>query len=157
MEIQTNQVQLQIDPSWKQQVEPVRLRRAVAAVLETEGIRKDAEVTIVIVGDDEMIRMHETYRDERGTTDVLSFPFEAPAPVVGESAYLGDIVICYPQAERQAEAEGHTAHDELDLLTVHGMLHLLGYDDETDEARAKMWRRQSDVLTHLGLSSIAPQ
>lgn len=156
MEIQTNQVQLQIDPSWKQQVEPERIRRAVRAVIDAEGARDDAEVSIVIVDDDEMTRMHAAYRDERGTTDVLSFPFEAPA-VAEESAYLGDVVICYPQAKRQAEEEGHAPHDELDLLTVHGMLHLLGYADETEEDRAVMWTRQAEILRRLGLDDIAPR
>lgn len=155
MENQTNQVQLQIAPSWNQRVEPARIRRAVRAVIEAEGVRDDAEVSIVIVDDDEMTRMHEAYRDEQGTTDVLSFPFEAPA-VAAESAYLGDIVICYPQAERQAEEEGHTPDDELDLLTVHGMLHLLGYDDETDDARSEMWVRQAEILGRLGLDHVAP-
>jgi probable rRNA maturation factor len=71
--------------------------------------------------------------------------------------YLGDIIICYPQAARQAEEEGHPTQDELDLLAVHGTLHLLGYNDETPEDQKVMWSRQEAVMRRLGLGIVAPR
>lgn len=151
-------VELQIDARWARQVDPERLRRAVRTTLDVEGIGGEPGLTIVIVGDEEMTQLHEAYRNEPGTTDVLSFPYDqSTLDATGEMAgYLGDIIICYPQAARQAEEEGHSTQSELDLLAVHGILHLLGYDDETPDGRLLMWVRQERVLRRLGLSGIAP-
>jgi probable rRNA maturation factor len=67
--------------------------------------------------------------------------------------YLGDVVISFPTAERQAAAVGHSLIDELCLLTVHGVLHLLGYDHASPEEEADMWARQAQILASL---SVAP-
>ena len=70
--------------------------------------------------------------------------------------YLGDIIIALPYAARQAAAAGHAAEAELQLLAVHGTLHLLGYDHASPEEKAAMWSAQTAVLTQLGLSHIIP-
>jgi probable rRNA maturation factor len=149
-------LQLQIDPRWDQQVDPTSLERAITTVFEVEGVPSAAELSLVIVGDDEMSRLHEAYRGEPGTTDVLSFPYEASE--IGEveemSRYLGDIIVCYEQAERQAADEGHGTAEELVLLAVHGALHLLGYDDEALEDKSLMWRQQQAIMERLGLRHI---
>lgn len=153
------QVQLQIDPSWAPQVDEARLRHAVRTTLRREGITDDVRLTLVIVNDEEMSRLHTAFREATGPTDVLAFPFEVPAPLENteEAAYLGDVMLCYPQAERQALAEGHTPQEELILLTVHGVLHLLGYDDERPDARTAMWQRQAEIMAELDLEAIAPK
>lgn len=149
-------VELQIDERWAPQVDQDRLRRAVTTTLEAEGVVGAPGVTVVLVGDEEMASLHEAYRNEPGTTDVLSFPYDQATPDPGSemAGYLGDIVICYPQAARQAEEEGHSTQDELDLLAVHGTLHLLGYDDEDPNNRLLMWARQARVLRQLGLGAV---
>lgn len=149
-------VTLQIDPRWKSLVDPERLRRAALAALESNGAAAEGALTIVVVGDDQMTRLHEQYRATAGTTDVLSFPFEGHVPDQEMAGYLGDVVICYEQAARQARQAGHSAQDELDLLVVHGALHLLGHDDEEPAARARMWHSQRQILESLGLPGVAP-
>lgn len=84
------------------------------------------------------------------TTDVLAFPADFHDPDT-DGPYLGDVVISYPQAESQAEAGGHQVEDELQLLTVHGVLHLLGYDHLDPEEKAAMWGLQDQVLNALNL------
>lgn len=152
-------VELQIDERWAPQVNPDRLRRAVNATLEIEEVAGEPGVAIAIIGDEEMAQLHEAYRNEPGTTDVLSFPFDPDPFDPGQEmeGYLGDIIICYPQAARQAEEEGHPTQDELDLLAVHGTLHLLGYNDETPEDQKVMWSRQEAVMRRLGLGIVAPR
>jgi probable rRNA maturation factor len=153
-------VALQIDARWERQVDTARLERAVSTTLESEGFASQPSLSIVIVGDEEMTRLHEAYRHEEGTTDVLSFPYdsETPDPDNEMAGYLGDIILCYPQAARQAADEGgHTTQDELDLLTVHGVLHLLGYDDETPAEQAQMWAHQARVMAKLALGHVAPR
>lgn len=153
----TPTVELQITGSLSTRVDANRLRRAVETALAEEGVDRPAALTIVVVDDEEMSRFHAAYRGEPGPTDVLTFPFESPEGVAEEEFYLGDIVICWPQAVRQAEAEGHSWQDEVDLLAVHGVLHLLGYDDEQPDSRALMWHRQAEILERLGLGHVVPR
>jgi probable rRNA maturation factor len=150
-------LQVQIDPRWEQQVDAAALQRAITIVFAVEGVPSAAELSLVIVGDDEMSRLHEAYRSEPGTTDVLAFPYDASetGEVEEMSRYLGDIIVCYEQAERQAASEGHSTAEELVLLAVHGTLHLLGYDDEVPEEKSRMWRQQQTIMERLGLRHIA--
>ncbi|HEX2029880.1 MAG TPA: rRNA maturation RNase YbeY [Actinomycetota bacterium] len=104
-------------------------RRALVA----EGAA-DVELSVSLVSEDEMARLHETYLGEPGPTDVLSFPQDEEGP----GRLLGDVVICPDVAARQAT----DLHRELGLLVVHGTLHLLGYDHEEPEDRRRMWERQ---------------
>lgn len=150
-------IHLQIDPPWKSLVDPERLRRAAQAALAAEEAHPSSALSIVVVGDERMTRLHEQYRAVAGTTDVLSFPFDGSAPDDEMAGYLGDVILCYEQALRQAQEAGHTPQDELDLLAVHGTLHLLGHDDEEAQARTHMWRRQREILGSLGLAAVAPE
>lgn len=136
-----------IDPKW--------LRSVVAAVLEAEKVVPPVEVSLLVIGDDEVRRLNRDYRGKDRTTDVLSFGmtggsgdgFIAPPDGV---RHLGEVVISYPQAERQAFSAGHSIRAEVALLLVHGVLHLLGYDHENTADRRRMWRRQKAVLAKLG-------
>ncbi len=148
-----NPIQLQVDPRWEQQVDAQRLGDAVRHALQGES----AELSLVIVGDEEMARLHGAYRDDPTTTDVLTFPYEDDGVDEEMAGYLGDVIVCFEQAARQAEEEGHAVGEELVLLAVHGTLHLLGYDDESPDEKAEMWARQREVMEEIGLAQIAPR
>lgn len=153
----SNPIEIQVDPRWASQVNTERLENAIRTTFQIEGILTEPGVSLVIVGDEEMTRLHEHYRNEPDTTDVLTFPYEDDGMDEEMSGYLGDIVLCYPQASRQGADEGHSAQEELDLLAVHGTLHLLGYDDEDPVAKVRMWQQQRVVMERLGMSGVAPR
>jgi probable rRNA maturation factor len=105
------------------------------------------------------VRLQELNRNYLGIdapTDVLSFPASETDPETG-ARYLGDILISIPRAEEQAQSGGHPLEAELQLLVVHGVLHLLGYDHAETGEKAKMWKAQSEILEALGLSGIVIQ
>ena len=113
------------------------------------GIHPDSELSISLVGEDEMSALHMQWMDEPGPTDVLSFPMDEMKP---DSAHLGpgmlgDIVLCPNVAAQQAERAGHSAQDELELLTMHGVLHLLGFDHREREEEAVMFGLQDRHLS----------
>ena len=116
-----------------------------------------AEITVALVSDPAIARMNETYRHKKGPTDVLSFPVEAsarrsrrrkPAPTK-EGRSLGDIAISPATARRNAKKFGRTLPSELQILILHGVLHLLGYDHETDNGQ--MTRIENRLRRKLGL------
>lgn len=119
-------------------------------VLERMRIHPLAELSIVLVDEAAMTALHERWMDEPGPTDVLSFPMDELRPPDDDTepvpGLLGDVVVCPAVAERQARAAGHSTLAELELLTTHGILHLLGYDHaEPDEERA-MFALQQELL-----------
>jgi probable rRNA maturation factor len=133
------------------QPEPLDLsafERLAAFVLDREDAPEAVELSMVIVTLDEMTGLNEKYRGKQGPTDVLSFPCDDPCMVAGpgESVALGDVVLAPEVAEAQAAEYGHTVEEELNLLTVHGVLHLLGYDHESDEEAAAMQERERVIL-----------
>jgi len=93
-----------------------------------------AGIAVCFVSDRRMREFNQRYRNKPGSTDVLSFSGD-PEPDPAGELYLGDIVISVPQAARQAAERGHSLVRELKLLSLHGYLHLLGYDHETDNGR----------------------
>lgn len=107
-------------------------------------------MTIVITDDDQLHRLNQEFLGIDAPTDVLSFPAEEIDPDSGEE-YLGDILISYPRAVAQAASRDIDVRDELQLLVVHGALHLLGYDHTENEKEA-MWAIQSQILADLGCS-----
>ncbi len=124
---------------------------ALEAVMRRLEVAPDTEVALVLTGDDLLAQLNAQYRGKSGPTDVLSFPVDAEDLAPGEPPQLGDILISVPQAEANAAAAGHAALAELTLLAVHGLLHLLGHEDETeagaDAMRAEELRlgvRQAD-------------
>lgn len=116
-------------------------------VLSREDVAYDVELSIAVVDLEEMAELNERYRGKEGPTDVLSFGCDDPCPVEGdEPVTLGDVVIAPAVAIAQAEEYGHTVEEELNLLLVHGILHLLGYDHEEDDAAAAMQAREREIL-----------
>ena len=108
------------------------------------------EVELVIVDDETMLSLNSEYRGKESTTDVLSFPMETP--FTEESIFgmpLGTIVIAESYVKEEAKALGHSEQDELSLLFIHGMLHLLGFDHEEDEG--EMRAREKELIEQFGL------
>ena len=124
------------------------LRRAIKAALP-EGQPKiaEAELAIVLTDDAAIRELNRQWRGRDQPTNVLSFP---SAPGAG-TEHLGDIAIAYETMAREAEAEGKPLAHHLSHLTLHGFLHLVGYDHETDTEAEKMERLERDVLASLGI------
>jgi len=133
------------------QREPVDRRRLVEVVrksLRVERFEKPAEISIVLTNDEDIQRLNREYRGVDSPTDVLAFSQLEGEPMRAEAGpvALGDVVISVETARRQAAERGHSTADELDLLAVHGVLHLLGYDDRTEAGAAEMRRHESAIL-----------
>lgn len=121
--------------------------RLARFVLEMEGVPDETELSIALVDDEEMTRLNKQYRDIDAPTDVLSFGCDDPCPTPSdEPVMLGDVVIAPAVAERQAADLGHTIERELDILLVHGVLHLLGYDHEAEDDAGAMAAREAALL-----------
>lgn len=132
------------------------VRRACKAVLKFENFQYPAEVSVSFVDDEEIHRMNLEYRNVDRSTDVLSFPLteNGDYEVSPDSGCvpLGDIVISLEHAQAQAEEFGHSFEREVAYLTVHSMLHLLGYDHEAGGLeQVRMREREEGVLKQLGL------
>jgi probable rRNA maturation factor len=121
--------------------------------LDAMRVSPAAELSILAVTNDVMSELHERWMDEPGPTDVMSFPMDElaeesrrpDAPEMGP-ALLGDIVLCPEFATAQARTAGHGLDDELHLLTVHGVLHLLGYDHAEPDEEREMFALQNTLL-----------
>lgn len=132
------------------------IRRSCNAVLTNEGFEGDAEISVTIVDDERIRELNRQYRNIDKSTDVLSFP-------LGENGVydinydtgakmLGDIVISIEHAFEQAEKYGHSLQREIGFLTVHSLLHLLGYDHENGGLEAvRMREKEEAALTQMGL------
>lgn len=121
--------------------------RLARFVLVMESVPEEVELSIALVEETEMARLNEQYRGIAAATDVLSFGCDDPCPTPGdEPITLGDVVIAPAVAERQAAELGHSVEHELDVLLVHGILHLLGYDHEDDADASVMSAREAAIL-----------
>lgn len=130
------------------------LERSALEVLQYANINGDASV--VLTGDEKLRELNAQYLGIDSPTDVLSFPSGEVDPDTQE-LYLGDVIISLPRAALQAAAGGHAVEDELALLVVHGMLHLLGHDHADADEKALMWSKQAEILDRLGCSFSAPK
>ena len=126
--------------------------RLVQQAAQLEHVVSGA-ITLAIVDDAAMISLHKRYKQLDTTTDVLTFDLRRNGAGPLGSLY-GDIVICLDQAQRQAQARGHSIRDEVLLYGVHGLLHLLGYDDANPQAFARMHAREDAILTALGVGAV---
>jgi probable rRNA maturation factor len=141
---------MQVQVTSHRDPEPLALaafERLGAFVLHLEEVPDAAELSVALVGIDEMAHLNEQYRGVKGPTDVLSFGCDEPcAAGSDEPITLGDVIIAPEVAEEQALELGTTAEAELNLLLVHGILHLLGYDHDADEAAEAMQARERTLL-----------
>jgi probable rRNA maturation factor len=138
------------------------VRQVVERALQKNGWEEAASIDVLFVGDADMQEINATRRGIDEVTDVLAFPLLDLRPGQGLTQdffllppdtmpHLGDVVISVDRFESQADEAGHSRQRELAFLTTHGVLHVLGYDHETDEERRNMRRREEDVLSELGL------
>jgi probable rRNA maturation factor len=147
-------VDVQTAPRFAGEVDEEMLRRVTAEALRHEGLEGEITLSVVITDDGAVRELNREFRDVDAPTDVLAFGTGEESDFVtapGEPAYLGDVIISYPRAVIQAEEYGHSINRELALLTVHGVLHLLGYDHVDEVERTEMWARQNEILESLVL------
>ena len=131
------------------------LERAASAALEHQASREslDSELTIVLTNDARLKELNRDYLGIDAPTDVLSFPASETDPETG-ARYIGDILISIARAQSQATAAGHPLESEVQLLVVHGVLHLLGHDHAEAQEKARMWQAQTEILAQLGLANV---
>lgn len=129
------------------------LERAATAALEHQSQSLDSELSIILTNDARLHELNLNYLGVDSPTDVLSFPASETDPETG-ARYIGDILISVPRAQAQASAAGHPLESEVQLLVVHGVLHLLGHDHAEPQEKARMWKAQSEILENLGLGTI---
>ena len=141
-------------------VEEDVLRELAQYVIDQMETHPLADLSMLLVDEDHMTNLHEKWMEEPGPTDVLSFPMDElrPHSIAGpnrtrgrdedddEPVLLGDVVLCPQVAAAQAKQHGHSTQAELELLTVHGVLHLLGYDHADPEEEAEMFGLQGELL-----------
>ncbi len=132
------------------QIDEAEFAALGAFVLEQMHVAAEADLAILFVDEPAMEELHIKWMDEPGPTDVLSFPMDELRPGTADlptpAGLLGDIVVCPSVAARQAVTAGHSAEEEMLLLTTHGILHLLGYDHAEPEEEKEMFGLQRQLL-----------
>jgi probable rRNA maturation factor len=131
------------------------MKQAAYQALQYTDPGLDAEVTLVLTDDLYIQELNQQFLGIEAPTDVLAFPGGEVDPD-SQAVYLGDIIISYPRALAQSASAGHAVQDELQLLTVHGILHLLGHDHAEPKDKAVMWAAQAEILAQLGCSAVPP-
>ena len=142
-------VDVQIAPALRRKVQKQEIRKWAETTLRAEGLTQTPDMAVVITDNESIQALNRDFRGLDEPTDVLAFGEEKPGPFVlapGEPMYLGDVVISLERAEAQALEQAASTKDELQLLLVHGILHLLGYDHATDDDQRQMWDRQDAIL-----------
>ena len=130
------------------------IERLLIFAAKQEGIDEEAEVAVSFVDENEIQAINKAYRNKDAVTDVISFALEEGEDdfeMPDEPRVLGDIIICVKRALEQAEEYGHSFERELGFLSLHGLLHLLGYDHMNEADEARMFGRQDEILDAFGL------
>lgn len=135
------------------------IKRSLSEALKQEGFSYPAEVSVSFVDNEAIHKLNLEYREKDKPTDVLSFPMWEKEELAdgsaldGHAVTLGDIIISTEKAQSQSKEYGHSLEREICFLSVHSILHLLGYDHETsEEDEAYMKTKQEDVLVKIGLT-----
>ncbi|MEE8357495.1 MAG: rRNA maturation RNase YbeY [Anaerolineales bacterium] len=144
-------ISIVVPEQFRLQISDQNLLASVERTMLVDGGSDSPSLSLIITDDEEMKKLNRTFRGINRTTDVLSFVGDFTDPDLG-SRYLGDVIISFPQAEKQALRRGHDVEAELQLLAAHGVLHLLGYDHDTQSAKEAMWQVQTQILENLGLA-----
>ncbi|MBU4332231.1 rRNA maturation RNase YbeY [Patescibacteria group bacterium] len=139
----------EINNTTKAKISTPLVKKLVAAFLCRMKLEPEPLVSIVFVGDKKIKQINSKYRKRNRITDVLAFSNleggQIAAPK-GEPPYLGEVIICYPQAKRQAKEQGHSVKKEVTILLIHGLLHLLGYEHDKRSERMIMQRLEKELL-----------
>ncbi len=149
------QVLVQIGEPFAGRVDEEGLRKVVEQTLAMEGVSAGVELGLVITDDETIRQLNLRYRGKDEATDVLCFALHEPSaeatfinPPDG-LLHLGEVILCYPQAAIQAEEHHHPLERELALLAIHGVLHLLGYDDVEPQEGRRMRAREEEILNRV--------
>jgi probable rRNA maturation factor len=143
-------VEVETDPEW--------LQKVVEKTLQAENAPPSVEISLVITGQERIRELNRQYRGKDQPTDVLSFSMseqkedEEPAPFIGPPdglLHLGEVIISYPQAVIQAQERNHSVKKEMAILTVHGVLHILGYDHEQPDKEPAMTAKEKSILDEI--------
>ena len=159
VDVQTDWIDRTLQEQFQAQIQPEALRQAALATLAHHRLEESCELAVVVADDEALRELNLRHRRVDAPTDVLAFPNETRRPFVdapGQLRYLGDVIISFQRAEAQAAEVGYDTQAELQLLVVHGVLHLLRYDDVTEEQRARMWAAQAKILQTLGVEAHLP-
>lgn len=125
------------------------IEKSIAAVLKVEELDENIEVSVSFVGDEEIRELNRDYRGVDKSTDVLSFPMDDE--FILDNRILGDVIINTRRVREQAEELGHSNEREFSYLTVHSILHLLGYDHMEDEDKRQMREREKLAMKELSI------
>lgn len=139
-----------VQDKFREEINDQVLTSAAEAALHAADIQDSPSLSIRITDDEEIRSLNDQYRGIDKATDVLSFSADFTDPDI-DSRYLGDIVISFMRAEEQAVKRGHHVDEELQLLVVHGILHLLGFDHADPDEKERMWELQGKILSALEL------
>jgi probable rRNA maturation factor len=141
-------IEIQVNEAFADTVDVERLRRRAVQALEAAGWSGPAVVSVTITDDATIQALNRDYLGIDAPTDVLAFSQldGADIPTTDEPPHLGDVIVSYQRATAQAEEYGESPERELERLVVHGVLHLLGYEDHTESERQRMWKVQERIL-----------
>ena len=150
------EINVLIDKEFKKQVKSIWLKNIARQIQTAEKVSVKSEMTLVITSDAKIHELNLKYLEEDRPTDVLSFPMNEhldAAPVFlnisDGKVHLGDIMISYPTAARQAEEHHHSVEREITILLIHGILHLLGYDHDIPAHKQVMNEREKVILKYI--------
>ena len=151
------EINVLIDDEFSEHLEPGWLQTIAEQTLSLEGIGAEAEMGLVVTGQERIRALNWSYLGKDRPTDVIAFYMLSPAgsepadfvlPPDGQR-HLGEVIISYPQAVIQSSEQGHSVKKEVAVLVIHGVLHLLGYEDETPELKELMSVREQEILSHI--------
>ncbi len=155
------EINISVERSLSVQLKESWLQGIVLKTLEIEGIVSSAEIGLVITDNKTIQKLNRTYRGDDKSTDVLAFRMIPSINQRDEQLFvnppdgvnhLGEVVISYTQAVKQAQQHGHGVEQELALLIIHGILHLLGYDHELPHENQQMRAKEKEILERLELA-----
>ena len=160
MMITSMEINVLIDESFAKLLEESWLKTIAEQVLASQETGSDVELGLVITSQERVQELNRNYRGRDEPTDVLAFCMIPPAKTTGTDLplfvtppdgllHLGEVIISYPQAVLQAEEHHHSIKREIAVLTIHGVLHLLGYDHEEPEQERQMSAREAEILSHI--------
>ena len=152
------EINVLIDEGFEGCIDALWLQGIAEQVLIFQGVSSNAELGLVIAGQERVQQLNRDYLGKDRPTDVLAFSMlpeqsggNSPTFVIPPDGilHLGEVIISYPQAVIQAEEHQHSVKREVAILTIHGILHLLGYEDKKPEVKRTMIARELDILNHL--------
>ena len=142
-------IHFDLQDEFQEKVSLSRLETVISTALSANQVRESGvELTLVVTDDSQIQELNNQYLGVDSPTDVLSFPLDEIGPETN-LRYLGDIIISFPRCLEQAQKSGHTTEAEMELLVVHAVLHLLGFDHAEPDQKAQMWDLQKKILTEL--------